>query len=146
MLFDEVWEGVLHINPAPSGRHGKVDRQLAVLLDPLVDRAGLASTGPFNLGDERDYRVPDAGVHRSWSDRVWYASAALVIEIVSPSDETFAKLDFYAAHGVDEVLIVDPEKRSVELLALDSGRYGPVDRSRVIELRPAELKRQIDWP
>ncbi len=24
-LFDEVWEGVLHVNPTPSGRHGAVE-------------------------------------------------------------------------------------------------------------------------
>jgi hypothetical protein len=27
-LFDEVWEGVLHINPAPSGRHARIEAQL----------------------------------------------------------------------------------------------------------------------
>ena len=25
-LFDEVWEGVLHMNPAPSGRHGDLEQ------------------------------------------------------------------------------------------------------------------------
>lgn len=39
-LFDEVWDGVLHMNPAPSGRHGKLDRQLAVLVEPLLSVQG----------------------------------------------------------------------------------------------------------
>ena len=35
-LFDEVWEGVLHMNPAPSGRHGDLESQLALVLSPLA--------------------------------------------------------------------------------------------------------------
>jgi hypothetical protein len=35
-LFDEVWDGVLHMNPAPHGRHAKLAQQLAVpLAGPL---------------------------------------------------------------------------------------------------------------
>ena len=105
-LYDEVWDGVLHMNRAPAGRHGQVDRQLALILTPLAQAAGLTSTGTFNLGNEGDYRVPDGGLHRDWRDQVWYATAALVIEIVSPDDETWNKLEFYAAHRVEELLIV----------------------------------------
>jgi Uma2 family endonuclease len=56
-------------------------------------------------------------------------TAALVVEIVSPGDETWEKLPFYAAHHVDEVLIVDPQERSVSWLALERGKYRPIDRS-----------------
>ena len=69
-LFDEMWDGVLHVKPAPSGRHGQIDRQLAAALQPLADLAALTSTGPFNLGRESDFRVPDGGLHRDWEDRV----------------------------------------------------------------------------
>lgn len=144
-LFDEVWDGVLHMNPAPSGRHGKLDRQLAVELEPLAQRAGLTSTGPFNIGHGSDFRVPDGGLHRGWEDRVWYSTATLVIEIVSPDDETDAKLPFYAAHQVDEVLIVDPQERRVKWLVLTNGRYQPLAASGVIDLSPDELARRIDW-
>ena len=58
-LFDEVWEGVLHMNPAPSGRHGDLESQLHVLLSPLAKHAGLRMRGQFNLGQDSDYRVPD---------------------------------------------------------------------------------------
>ena len=98
--FDEVWEGVLHMNPAPSGRHGDLESQLHVILRPLAQSAGLRMRGQFNLGQEADYRVPDAGLHHDDTDRVYYATAALVIEIVSPGDESWEKLPFYAAHGV----------------------------------------------
>ena len=145
-LYDEVWDGVLHMNPAPAGRHGQIDRQLALILTPLARAAGLTSTGTFNLGSEGDYRVPDGGLHRDWRDQVWYGTAALVIEIVSPDDETWNKLEFYAAHGVEELLIVDPQEKTVSWLALESGEYRHLKRSRLLELGAGELAERIDWP
>jgi hypothetical protein len=60
-----------------------------VLLAPLAKAAGLELTGQFNVGaSERDYRVPDLGLDRDWSDRVSYPTAALVVDIVSPGDES----------------------------------------------------------
>ena len=51
----------------------------------------------FNLGEsEHDFRVPDGGLHRPGGDEMWHPSAALVVEIVSPDDETWQKLPFYA--------------------------------------------------
>jgi Uma2 family endonuclease len=144
-MFDEMWDGVLHMNPAPAGRHGKIDHQLAVVLEPLAQRARLTATGPFNLGEEGDFRVPDRGLHRDWSDRVWYPTAALVIEIVSPGDESYDKLPFYAARQVDEVAIVDPQERRVDWLGLTGARFEPVEQSGLIDLEPTELARRINW-
>jgi hypothetical protein len=47
---------------------------------------------------------------------------------------------------MDEALILDPDARSVHWFALADGAYRPVERSSLIELGPAELLRQIDWP
>jgi len=146
-LFDEVWEGVLHMNPAPRGRHGAIESQLAVLLAPLARAAGLVVTGRFNLGSsDDDYRVPDLGLHRDFSDRVWYPSGALVVEIVSPGDESYKKLGFYAAHAVDEVVIVDPGDQVVHWFALADGEYREIERSAVLDTGSAQLAQQIDWP
>jgi Uma2 family endonuclease len=145
-LFDEVWEGVVHMNPAPSGRHGDLESQLHVLLAPLAKAAGLTMRGQFNLGDEGDYRVPDGGLQQDASDRVYYPTAALVIEIVSPGDESWEKLPFYAAHGVRELVIVDPQQRTVSWLGLEAGEYQHLKRSRLVELGAAELAKRIDWP
>jgi hypothetical protein len=68
------------------------------------------------------------------------------VEILSPGDESRQKLPFYADHEVDEVLLVDPATRTIAWLALDHGEYQPVERSRLIELGPAELADRIDWP
>jgi Putative restriction endonuclease len=83
--YDEVWEGVLHMNPPPT-------------------------------------------------------------EIVSPGDESWAKLPFYAAHDVDEMLIIDPREHSVAWLGLTDGEYRPIDRGGLIDLGSDHLPGQIDWP
>lgn len=146
-LFDEVWGGVLHMNPAPRGRHGAIETQLSVLLAPLAHAAGLVTTGQFNVGgSEEDYRVPDLGLHRDFTDRVWYPTAALVVEIVSPGDESYKKFDFYASHAVDEVVIVDPSEHAVRWFALAARKYREIERSLVLESGPAELAHQIEWP
>jgi Uma2 family endonuclease len=145
--FDEVWEGVLHVVPAPSGEHAHLSHQLSLLLDEPARAAGLFVTiGGFNLGDsETDYRVPDGGLHRHYRG-VWHTTAPLVLEIVSPADESWEKLTFYAAHHVDEVLIIEPARRSVEWLALEGAGYRAVDHSRVIDLGVDDMARRIDWP
>jgi Uma2 family endonuclease len=145
--LDEVWEGVLHMVPAPSGPHSLLEWQLAQLLGPLAERAGLHAGGQFNLGEgEHDFRVPDGGLHRVLPLATWYPTAALVIEIVSPGDESWEKLSFYAAHGVDEALIIDPATRSVDWLGLTDGEYQPIAHSGLVDMGAAELAERINWP
>lgn len=70
-----------------------------------------------------------------------------MVEILSPRDETWEKLGFYGAHKVDQLLIVDLQKRRVDWLGLDpSGGYRALARSGLIELGPAELAERLDWP
>lgn len=146
--LDEVWQGVRHMVPGPSIEHADISHQLAVLLDGPARAAGLRPTmSEFNLGEsERDFRVPDGGLHRPGAAGVWHATAAAVVEILSPDDESRQKLPFYAAHHVDEVLLVDPDTRTITWLALGGGAYEPVLRSGLIELGPSELAELIDWP
>jgi hypothetical protein len=146
--LDEVWEGVRHMVPGSSIEHADISQQLAVLLDGPARAAGLRPTmSEFNLGEsEHDFRVPDGGLHRPGASGVWQATAAMVVEIISPGDESREKLPFYAAHKVDEVLLVDPADRTVAWLALHEGQYQPVQSSGLIELGPAELAERLDWP
>ena len=144
--FDEAWQGDYHMAPAPHPWHGYLDQVVAVLLDPLAHRVDLTATGPFNLGDADDYRVPDRGLHRRLPATVFVATAALVVEIVSPADETWAKLSFYADHEVDEILIVDPTERSVTWLALVDGRYIEVPMSALLNVGVDDLAGDVTWP
>jgi len=144
--FDEVWEGTYHMAPEAHFRHAYLDDQLAVLLHPYAQAAGLVGSGPFNLGYEDDFRVPDRGYHRELLDAVFLETAAIVIEILSPDDETYEKLPFYAAHGVDEVLIIDPGERQVHLFARRNDHYDEIDRSVLLELGTDVLEHAIRWP
>jgi Uma2 family endonuclease len=145
-LHDEVWQGVLHMVPAPHSAHGKLERRIARLLDGPAQAAGLDASGPVNVGSAEDYRVPDGALLAHGADGVYLPTAALVVEIVSPNDETWAKLPFYAAHRVEELLIVEPEERAIHWLALKDDRYEPVQRSALIDLGVEEIASQIEWP
>lgn len=143
--FDEMWEGAYHVAPASHPRHGYIDQVLAELLGPVARRAGLVGTGPFNLGAEHDYRVPDRGLHREMPTTVWVPTAALVVEIVSPNDETYEKLPFYAAHGVDEVLIVDPTLSRVQILIRSGDHYAEDATSALLGIDAVAIDREMDW-
>ncbi|HZL47433.1 MAG TPA: Uma2 family endonuclease [Solirubrobacteraceae bacterium] len=145
--LDEVWEGVLHMVPAPSYAHGDLESQLHRILGPLAQQAGLSMIGQSNLGGgEHDFRVPDSALHRRGASGTWHLTAPLVVEIVSPNDESWEKLPFYAAHDVDEVLIVDPREHSVSWLGLERGEYRPIEHSGLVDLGPQALTEQLDWP
>ncbi len=146
--LDEVWEGVLHMVPAPSGEHAYIAQQLAEIMGQPARAAGLIpAMHEFNLGvSEDDFRVPDGGLHRAIPRTVWNETVPLVVEIASPGDESWKKLPFYASHNVDEVVIVDQAERKVHWLALAGDGYSEVQRSSLIDLGPAELSQRIDWP
>jgi Uma2 family endonuclease len=73
-------------------------------------------------------------------------TAALVVEIVSPGDETWRKLDFYAAHGVDELVIADPDTRRLTWLGRTADGYVEVERSALLGIDVAEVTAKIAWP
>lgn len=145
--YDEVWEGVLHMNPPPSTEHQDLLQQLTLLFDPLARNAGLVPLiQVFGLGEDRhNYRSPDGGLFHTKPHGVWQATAALVIEVVSPDDKTWAKLDYYAAHDVEELLIIDPGEHRAHWFALRDGKYEPVEQSGLIECGPAKLAERLVW-
>ncbi|MCC7076140.1 MAG: Uma2 family endonuclease [Acidimicrobiia bacterium] len=132
--------------PEASNRHAKVQSQLIELLGPRARRAGLLIGGPINIGRPMDFRVPDIGYVRREEDPVWNPTAAIAVEVVSPRDETRGKLGFYHRAGVEEVLIVDPDARTIEWLVRGPDAFGPADRSAILSILATELATAIDWP
>jgi len=126
-LFDEMWEGELHMVPAPSLDHQRLSGDLFVVLAPLAKTAGLLpffETGLYRA--DHDWRVPDQLYARpdQVSARGAEGGIPLVVEIRSPGDETDAKRPWYAALGVRQVLVLDPRPRSadadrIEVLGVD---------------------------
>jgi len=103
--YDEMWEGTYHVAPAPNSWHGYAVLRVAGLLAGPAAAVGLTATDPFNLGEATDYRVPDLGYHRDFPTSTFVPTAAIVVEVVSPDDETYAKLPFYADHDLDELVL-----------------------------------------
>ena len=153
---DEMWKGDYHVVPGPSAEHAVVDSRLARLLWPRAERAGLHMTTAFNLGESDDYRVPDGGLHRAQPSGIFVPTAAMVVEVVSPADETFAKLRFYAQHAVGEVLVADPALRTVRIWQLRPGlasgsrepepSYGETGRSDLLTISGSMLADELSWP
>lgn len=158
---DEVWEGVLHMVPPPSGPHQRLGTRLLQVFDALARERGLVGsygTGLFRAGTDDDYRVPDQVYARpeSLSDRGVDGSAELVVEIRSPGDETYEKLGFYASLGVAEVLVVHPSDRRAEVFVLRGQAHvlvQPDDRGAVaVTVLGVRLSTvdgpllRLDWP
>lgn len=121
--WDEVWEGVLHVVPAPSYWHQELGTRLLLAIAPLAQARGLVITYETNVlgpAGTTDYRVPDIVVAREERRARLGVEGGpeLVVEILSPDDESRQKLPFYARIGTREVLLVDPDTRAVELLRL----------------------------
>ena len=143
---DEVWEGDYHVVPAPHPWHSYVHNTVAALLEPLARAAGLVGTTQFNLGESDDYRVPDSGYHRGVPSDVFVPTAAMVVEVVSPQDETWEKFGFFARHGVEEVCVVDPLAKEIRWFALRGVAYEETGRSALLGVTSEDLVSRIDWP
>src|SRR5215510_3999442 len=83
--WDEEWEGVLHMVPAPLTRHQYFGGQLVIVLERLASRQGLRAV--YEVGFYRAAhadRQPDVAVYRRGSERErgLEAAAELLVEIV----------------------------------------------------------------
>lgn len=116
--YDEVWEGVYMMSPMANNEHQALATALVIALGTVIDWKGLGRTlAGANVSDRQEnwthnYRVPDVLVFLNDSSAVdcgthWFGGPDFVVEIVSPGDRTLEKLDFYAAVGTRELLVVD---------------------------------------
>lgn len=131
---DEMWEGVLHMTPAPSLEHQRIlDELIAFLLPHLRQTGRGAMRSGINVfrdtvGD-RDYRIPDLTFVAAGRERVLQPDGIrgggpdAVIEIRSPDDETYEKLSFFAALAVTEVIICDRDTKQPEIFRLAGAGY-----------------------
>ena len=56
------------------------------------------------------------------------------------------KFDFYAARGVEEIMVVDWRTRSVRCFHVTRGVYEERSRSALLDVDTATLVHEIDWP
>lgn len=123
--WDEVWEGVLHVVPTPTSVHQRFELDLAIALREPVRARGLVlcTQLAIYLG-EKNYRTPDITIlPESEIREIGCTTADIVIEVLSPRDESRKKLAFYAAHGISEVWLVEPVSRTTEVYVLRGDQY-----------------------
>jgi Uma2 family endonuclease len=133
----EIIDGELIVTPAPIPPHQLLLMELVFDFGEVVrpGRLGRLFTAPT------DVLLPDGGVLQpdlvfSRSDRLGIVGKAaiegppdIVVEILSPSTrarDVGRKKEIYAALGVPEYWVVDPERRAVTVFALRGGAYEPL--------------------
>lgn len=131
---DEMWEGVLHMAPAPTLEHQRIQDRLLLFLVPLLEsrRAGVLVSG-INVfsqkAGEEDYRIPDLTFVAAGRENLLAADGVrgggpdVVLEIHSPGDETYEKLSFFSRLGVGEVVVVDRDTKKPEVFRLAGPEY-----------------------
>ena len=132
-MWDEMWEGVLHMPPVPNRTHQDMQGELySWLLLHWAHPRGNKVHPPINLasvgGWPHDYRIPDLVLltpDRFGIDHNEYFEGppTVVVEIRSPGDETKEKMPFYAALGVPEVWVIDRDTKAPELYVLRGSQY-----------------------
>ena len=142
---DELWAGEYHMGPAANFEHGRVGARLLRVLDPLAQSGGFELSLDFNLGSANDYRVPDLGVHRGAPSGTWIGTAAIVVEVRSPDDETYDKFGFYFDHGVNEILVADLVTRTVTWLTRGPSSYVPIPKSELLPISATEIQTALGW-
>jgi Uma2 family endonuclease len=116
--YDEVWNGVYVMSPIANNEHQSLATEIGAILRSHLDWRGLGFTlVGANVSDREDdwtknYRVPDVLVFSNDTkaidlDTHWLGGPEFAIEIVSRGDKTLDKLDFYAAVGTQELLVID---------------------------------------
>lgn len=131
--WDEMWDGVLHMTPSPSREHQDFQDELRTWIRnhwarPFGNRAHRDINLCLPGGWPTDYRIPDLMLldpPRFEIDKNSYFEGAslVVIEVHSPGDETYEKLEFYAQLGVPEVWVIQRDTRKPELYELHEEGY-----------------------
>lgn len=122
--------------PMTGEEHGAIAAALQFILYEFVRRYGLGRVYPADLiyvlsGDASDIRTvrkPDvsfvstAKLKQDNRDKPYYQAPDLAIEIVSPSEsvaDTRAKLNDYLQYGTQQVWVVYPKTKQVEIYLPD---------------------------
>ena len=141
--FDEVWNRVYVMSPLAHNEHQQIvsgfDRCFGAV---IADRKlGIVQPGAnvCELADgwEKNYRCPDVVVYLNHNSAIdhdthWQGGPDFAVEVVSRSDRSREKFDFYAQIQTREILIVDRDPWALELFRLTGeGRYDRVGQSTV---------------
>jgi Uma2 family endonuclease len=121
--------------PSPMKfRHRRVLTRFASVGEAFINQggSGLFETGGLLIRTTRNdyepdvYYWPEAISNTFTPDQTVFPPPAFIAEILSPSTQERdrgVKFEDYAAHGVSEYWIIDPDAQTVECYDLADGRY-----------------------
>jgi Uma2 family endonuclease len=129
----EIIEGELYEMPSPNLAHATVIANLITMLIPLVAKLGgrwfTAPLDVFFQGAD-PVQLDIVVILPDWTGHLARrgpeGAPDLVVEVLSPSNrghDLLTKRALYARGGVREYWIVDPEARTLEILALDRDAF-----------------------
>jgi Uma2 family endonuclease len=136
-VVGEIAFGVLHTHPRPAPRHGLAASVLGAELTTPFHR-GHGGPGGWVFIDEPELHlgehvlVPDiAGWRRERMPELpetafFETCPDWICEVLSPSTQRFDrtdKLTIYAAFGIGHCWYIDPNARTLEVLALHDGKW-----------------------
>lgn len=116
-------DGEAVVTPDPAWRHQRIARKLANAFD-AVDGLFGSTSGNIRLPGNR-VRIPDAYATTGPAE-LFVDSPELVVEVLSPStrsEDLLRKAPEYAAAGIGQFWVVDPDLRTLEVHRLDDGRW-----------------------
>ena len=154
---DEVWDGVYVMSPLASITHQAIVSTLTAALYEVVTEQQQGQVFPgANVSDrnedwEQNYRCPDLVVVCHGGRAIdrgthWQGGPDFLVEVMSPGDNTLAKIPFYASIGVQELLVIDRDSREPSLYRLDKTELRPItadptDTSVASQVVPLRFRR-----
>jgi len=139
--LDEVWTGIPHLSQVD--RHSRLQQAIALLLHRAARERGLVAVLGAYEPSKPDPHGSPSDAPRLRGDQA--STAALAVEIVTCGDDVAERLRSLAADRVGEVVVVDPDRRTVDWLALADNEYQPIEMSRLIDHGPKRLAEMIEW-
>jgi Uma2 family endonuclease len=140
--WNEVWDGVLVMPTMPNDEHQAIQNRIQCAFTSLFETDDDGKVrGGVNVTDrhpdwKENFRGPDVVVYLPGNPAInyethWLGGPDFLVEIISPGDMAWDKLEFYAEVKTREVLIVDRAPWRLELYRLADGVLEPVGTSDV---------------
>lgn len=112
-------DGIAIMTPPARRSHNRIARRLANLIEAACVDLEVDTESGIRTG-ERRYRIPDVSAIPGMDDALFSEmTPVLVAEVLSPttrSEDTLRKAQEYAAAGIGQYWIVDPQNRSLTVL------------------------------
>ncbi len=128
----ELFDGSLHVSPAPGARHQKIVAKLVVALDSACPPELHVLPAPFAVRPSPTTELqPDILVAREedLTEKLLPVAPVLAVEVLSPStvlNDLNNKKAVYERMGVPSYWVVDPQQPGITVFELVDGKYDQV--------------------